>query len=111
MRNASFLIVALLSFSSPSVLAAEKDYKLCSVGGFFSGANDKFQSGLAAHIAKKKHLIGDPICSALWENAYRIGEKLSKTGRVKEEAEEEIVHQAQAFSERIYEAISKKLEF
>lgn len=111
MRNASLLVVAFLSFSSPGVLAVEKDYRLCSVGGFFSGTNDKFQSGLAAHIAKKKHLIGDPICSALWGNAYKIGEKLSKTGKVKEEAEEEVVEQARAFSEKIYEAISKKIDF
>ena len=111
MRNASFLVIALLGFSSPNVLAVEKDYKLCNVGGFFAGTNDQFQSGLAAHIAKKKHLLGDPICSALWGNAYRIGEKLSKTGKVKEEAEEEIVHQAAEFSEKIYEAISKKIDF
>ncbi len=111
MRNASFLVMVFLAVSSPSVFAAEKDYKICTVGGFYSGTNDKFQSGLAAHIAQKKHLLGDPICSALWANAHRIGEKLSRTGKVKEEAEEEIVEQAEAFSEKIYEAISKKIDF
>ena len=111
MRNASFLVVAVLGFSSAGVLAAEKDYKICTVGGFFSATHDKFQSGLAAHIAKKKHLIGDPICSALWDNGYRIGERLSKTGKVKEDAEEEVVHQAAEFSEKLYETISKRIDF
>ena len=80
-------------------------------GGFFSGTNDKFLSGLAAHIAQKKHILDDPICSALWKNASRIGEKLSETRRVKEQAEEEITHQAAAFSEKVYEAVSAGIKF
>ena len=105
-----FFIMLFVIFSSPSV-AADKDYKICNVGGFYSGTNDKFLSGLAAYIAQKKHILDDPICSALWKNASRIGEKLSETRRVKEQAEEEIVHQANVFSEKIYESVSSGIKF
>jgi hypothetical protein len=110
MRLKWFSIMLFFIFSSPS-FAVEKDYKICNVGGFFSGTNDKFLSGLAAHIAQKKHILDDPICSALWRNASRIGEKLSETRRVKEQAEEEITHQAAAFSEKVYEAVSAGIKF
>jgi hypothetical protein len=110
MRLVWFSIMLFFVFSSPSI-AAEKDYKICNVGGFFSGTNDKFLSGLAAHIAQKRHILDDPICSALWKNASRMGEKLSETRRVKEQAEEEIVQQASAFSEKVYEAVSAGIKF
>lgn len=109
MRNL-FLVLLGLSFSS-AVAASEEDYKLCTIGGYFSGTNDKFLSGLAAHIAEKKHIFGDPICEAAWANGYRVGEKLTKTGKIKESAEREIVQQATAFSSKIYETISSRVKF
>ena len=110
MRMKWFSIIFFFAFSSQSV-AEEKDYKICNVGGYFSGTGDKFLSGLAAHIAQKKNILSDPICSALWENAHRMGEKLSKTGKIKEQAEGEIAQQAAAFSEKVYEAVSAGIHF
>ncbi len=105
-----FLLLFLLVFSS-TVTATEEDYKLCTIGGYFSGTNDKFLSGLAAHIAEKKHVFGDPICEAAWANGYRVGEKLTKTGKIKDPSEREIIQQATAFSSRIYETISSRIKF
>ncbi len=105
-----FLLLFLLVFSS-TVTATEEDYKLCTIGGYFSGTNDKFLSGLAAHIAEKKHVFGDPICDAAWANGYRVGEKLTKTGKIKDPPEREIIQQATAFSSRIYETISSRIKF
>ena len=99
-----------IGFSSLS-FAGEQDYRLCTVGGYFSGTHDKFLSGLAAHIAQKKHIFGNPICNAACENGFRIGEKLYKTGRVQDQAEEEIIHQAAAFSSKVYDAISARIDF
>ncbi|SEK98751.1 hypothetical protein [Nitrosovibrio tenuis] len=110
MRIKFFLTIFFLAFSSPSI-ATEKDYKLCTIGGYFSGTHDKFLSGLAAHIAQKKNVFGTPICNAAWENAFRIGEKLYKTGRVQEQAEGEIIQQAAAFSAKVYDAISARIDF
>jgi hypothetical protein len=110
MRMNCLLVIFFIVFSSPGI-AAEEDYKFCTVGGYFSGTNDKFLSGLAAHVAQKKNIFGNPICNAAWENGYRIGEKLSETGKIKEPAEREIIHQATAFSAKIYEAISSRINF
>lgn len=110
MRLKWFLIMLFFAFSSPS-FAVEKDYKICNAGGFFSGTNDKFLSGLAAHMAKKKHILDDPICTALWKNASRMGEKLSETRRVREQAEEEVLHQAAVFSAKVYEAVSAGIKY
>ena len=105
-----FLLLFFAVFSS-TVTATEEDYKLCTIGGYFSGTNDKFLSGLAAHIAEKKHVFGDPICDAAWANGYRVGEKLTKTGKIKDPSEREIIQQATAFSSRIYETISSRIKF
>ena len=51
-----FLLLFFAIFSSTAT-ATEEDYKLCTIGGYFSGTNDKFLSGLAAHIAEKKHVF------------------------------------------------------
>ncbi|MCC2683062.1 MAG: hypothetical protein K0S36_2626 [Nitrosospira multiformis] len=110
MRMRWLVILVFLSFSGPGI-AAEQDYRLCTVGGYFSGTQDKFLSGLAAHIAQKKHIFGNPICNAAWENAFRIGEKLYKTGRIQDQAEGEIIHQAAAFSSKVYDAISARIDF
>jgi hypothetical protein len=109
MRNL-FLILFCMAFSS-AVAASEEDYKLCTIGGYFSGTNDKFLSGLAAHIAGKKHIFGDPICDAAWANGFRVGEKLTKTGKIKDPSEREIIQQATAFSSKIYETISSRVKF
>lgn len=105
-----FLLLFLAVFSS-TVTANEEDYKLCTIGGYFSGTSDKFLSGLAAHIAEKKHVFGDPICDAAWANGYRVGEKLTKTGKIKDPSEREIIQQATAFSSKIYETISSRIKF
>ncbi len=110
MRTRFFLAVLFLTFSSAGV-ASEKDYQLCTVGGYFSGTHDKFLSGLAAHLAQKKHVFSNPICKAAWENGFRIGEKLYKTGKVQEQAEEEVIHQAAAFSGKVYDAISARIDY
>lgn len=110
MKTKWLLLIFILSFSNAS-LAADRDYKLCTIGGYFSGANDKFLSGLAGHIAKKKHFLADLICTAAWENAYRIGEKIGKTGKIKDQADQEVVHQATEFSTKVYEAISSRINF
>lgn len=112
MRVRLFLLSFFIAFSSIGIgVASEEDYKLCTIGGYFSGTNDKFLSGLAGHIAEKKHVFGDPICEAAWANGYRIGQKLTKTGKITEPAEREIINQATAFSAKIYETIASRLNF
>ena len=110
MRMKLFLLSFFISFPTLGI-ASEEDYKLCTIGGYFSGTNDKFLSGLAGHIAGKKHVFGEPICKAAWDNGFRIGEKLTKAGKIKDPAEREIVQQATEFSTKIYETISSRINF
>jgi hypothetical protein len=110
MRMKLFLLSFFIAFPTLGI-ASEEDYKLCTIGGYFSGTNDKFLSGLAGHIAGKKHVFGDPICEAAWANGYRIGEKLTTKGKTTEPAEREIIRQATAFSAKIYETIASRVNF
>src|SRR4051794_9770785 len=82
MRKKWLSLIFLAAFSSPGFAAekdhkpvakAEKDYKICTVGGYYSGTDDKFLAGLATHMAQKRNILHDPICGALWRNAYKIG--------------------------------------
>ena len=118
MKWLSFVLFA--AFSSPGSavekdhkppVGMEKDYKICTVGGYYSGADEKFLSGLVTHIAQKRNILQDPICGALWRNAYKIGATVTKTGTIHNEAEEIAVKEATEFSRKVYEAVSRNIGF
>jgi hypothetical protein len=113
-------LIFFAAFSSPGFAAekdrkpavkAEKDYKICTVGGYYSGTDDKFLAGLATHMAQKKDILHDPICGALWRNAYKIGATVTKTGAIHDQAEEIAVKEATEFSRKVYEAVSRNINF
>jgi hypothetical protein len=113
-------LIFFAAFSSPGFAAekdhkpavkAEKDYKICTVGGYYSGTDDKFLAGLATHMAQKKDILHDPICGALWRNAYKIGATVTKTGAIHDQAEEIAVKEATEFSRRVYESVSRNITF
>jgi hypothetical protein len=113
-------LILFAAFSSPGFAAekdhkpttkAEKDYKICTVGGYYSGTDDKFLAGLATHMAQKKDILHDPICGALWRNAYKIGATVTKTGAIHDQAEEIAVKEATEFSRKVYEAVSRNIMF
>jgi|APThiThiocy_ev2_2_1041544.scaffolds.fasta_scaffold00540_15 hypothetical protein len=120
MKWLSLIFFAAFSSSSPGFAAekdtkpvakAEKDYKICTVGGYYSGTDDKFLSGLATHMAQKRNILHDPICGALWRNAYKIGATVTKTGAIHDQAEEIAVKEATEFSRKVYEAVGKDIVF
>lgn len=84
-----------------SGVAAEKDYPLCTVGGYFSGSGDKFLSELAKNIAQERNVFGDPICNAAWKNGYKTGENFSRTGKTKNHAEKFVFQQAAEFKAQV----------
>ena len=96
----------------PNTCYAEDDkYKICFVKGFFDGANENFLAGLAWHIAVKKNVIDDPLCTAAHQNAYAIGNKLTKTGKVENQNEEKILSYAMDFKKQVYDFISSNIRF
>ena len=120
MRTKWLALLFLAAFSSRGFAAdkdhkpvaqTEKDYKICTVGGYYSGTDDKFLAGLATHMAQKRNILHDPICGALWRNAFKIGATVTKTGAIHDEAEEIAVKEATEFSRKVYEAVSRNITF
>ncbi len=99
---AFFSLILVIAFPGSSV-AAEKDYPLCTVGGYFSGSGNKFLSELARNIAQKRHIFGDPICNAAWKNGYKTGENVLKTGKPNNHAEKFVLQQAAEFREHAFD--------
>lgn len=109
MRMKLFLLVCLAVLSSASA-ATEADFKLCTAGGYFSGAQERFFSGLAMHIVAQRKLHNS-TCSAQWKKAYAVGESFSKTGEFRDQEEADIVQQASEFSAKVYKLISSNVDF
>lgn len=95
-----FSLISFIAFPTSSV-AAEKDYPLCTLSGYFFGSGDKFLSDLARNIAQKGKIFGDPICNAAWKNGYKAGENFSKTGKPKNHAEQFVFQQAAEFRAQV----------
>ena len=107
----SFSPLACLMGLSSATVATEKDFKICTAGGYFSGAQERFLSGLAMHMVVKRELLNSRACNALWKSAYTVGENFSKTGKIRNEEEGNIAKDAAEFSTRVYELLSSKINF
>jgi hypothetical protein len=98
-------ITLLLLFSvSPS--HAESADQLCTAGGYYSGAQDRFLSSLAAHILNQRNQLSTAACGALWREAVEVGEHFSKTGKPRP-SDERVISEAGNFSSKVYNAITK----
>ena len=98
-----FLFVA--SLFAVNAFAGESD-QLCTAGGYYAGAQDRFLSGLATHILQKHGELGSKKCSALWQSAFEVGERFSKTGQRKP-TDSVVFDQALAFSAKAYSSVAK----
>lgn len=99
-------VIALLLLFSISSSHAETAEQLCTAGGYYSGAQDQFLSGLAAHILNQRNQLGTPACGALWREAVKVGEHFSKTGKLRQ-SDERVISEAGNFSRKVYDAITK----
>ena len=106
------LITTLILFASAtSAIAADEDLNICNAGGYYSGAQDHFMSGLAQHILHKRGLLGTVTCSAHWKSAYFVGASVSRTGNIANTNEAEIVKQASSFSEKVYSNMATSMGY
>ncbi len=101
-RIAILLIVSVLSTNT---FAGETE-QLCTAGGYYSGAQDRFMSGLAMHILQKRGELESKICSSLWQQAFEVGERFSKTGQMKS-TDSAVIDGVSAFSTRVYASVAK----
>lgn len=104
-----FRVILLFALGTPVVNAANDDLQICAAGGYFSGAQDSFMSGMAMHILSKRRVLGTYPCSAIWRDAYKVGASVSKTGKVGSDSQDQVVKQATDFSEKVYSSVAKSM--
>jgi len=112
MKKVIFSVLLLSVFSSSSI-AAEKDYKLCSLGGYFFGAEQNFLQGVASRIAEKQqmNIIDDPICAAAWKNGIDVAKHLAKSSKLRNKTDATIIQQAFKFREQVYDAVISNMNY
>jgi len=98
-----FLLAALLL--SVNAFAGESE-QLCTSGGYYSGAKVHFMTELATYILQKRGELGDKKCTALWQAAYEVGERISQTGKMNQE-DSAILKDVVNFRSRVYSSIAK----
>jgi len=112
MKVARLSLTALavtLALMVPPSYASDTTDNVCTAGGYFSGAEDRFLSGLAMHIRVKKGILNDAKCLALWEFAYEVGARLSRSGKYKNPGDAEVAKKAAQFAARAYDAVLKNM--
>lgn len=101
-RAVLFVVALLLSINA----SAGGSGQLCTAGGYYSGAQDRFMSGLAMHILQKRGEFGSKQCSSLWQTAFEVGERFSKTGQMKS-IDSAVFDDVSAFSVKVYSSVAK----
>lgn len=100
-------VVLLLTTSLFSINAfAGESEQLCTAGGYYSGAQDRFMSGLAMHILQKRGDFGSKKCTSLWQVAFEVGERFSKTGQMKS-TDSAVFDDVSIFSVKVYSSVAK----
>jgi hypothetical protein len=113
----SFLL--LIAFSSSS-FSAEKDYKMCSIAGYFDGAKKEFMFGIAMRIVMEKKLMNkegtnatDHICETLYEKAQDTGVADLKRGKYNFKFVDEVklASEVNIFSNKVYDSIISNINW
>ena len=100
------LIVAFAITSLSPFCHAESAEQICTAGGYYSGANDQFMSGLATHILNQRNQLSTPSCGALWREAVEVGQYFSKNRKVRP-SDTRVIAEAANFSRKVYDSITK----
>ena len=102
--KASIAFVLMFIAFNEAALADEK-YQFCSIAGFFYGAGDDFTASLAERLKlRDRELLHNRACTAIHQQAYRVGEKMGSRGTV-DPTDYEIVMPALQFKEKIQNSI------
>ncbi len=109
--NKYYLTIFLYLFASPTAFADSDPYAICSIGGFFRGANNKFMSGITTHIISRKKIFNNPTCIKLHNKSFKLGRKLLAGDNINDKQEINIIDSANDFRERVYETISTHMGY
>jgi len=108
-RFKTTLIVFLFLYAAPSYSSDAVD-NICNAGGYYSGAEDRFLSGLATHILAKKGIMNNSKCTALWQYAYNVGAYFSRNGKFKNPSDSDVALSASKFATKAYDSILKDMD-
>lgn len=105
--------ICLFILLNPSLtcLAADRDYSICAVTGFYEAGNNRFLTDLAERVAAKNNLFGDELCTTAIKAGKEVGLRYSKPGVVRTEADNVIIRDATHFSNLIYDSILSRVKF
>lgn len=110
--RSKYLAALFCSILCINTVASEDKYEICLISGYMFGANEQFLGQLAFHIRMKQpDLLSDPMCTAAYQMAYKMGEKFSSTGKFVSEQDQKVVLLASDFTYDAYEAISKLMGY
>jgi len=99
------LVLLLLAAMLAGNATADDLDELCAAGGYYSGAQDRFMSGVATHILQKRGVLGTSLCSSQWQIAFQVGERFSKTGQSNPE-DSPVLRHVTAFSTKVYSSVA-----
>ena len=108
LKSVCFSILMLISYQGH---AADKDYTICSVAGFYEGNNNRFLTDLAERIAAKNNLFGDEKCTIALREGKAVGERFAKPGAERRVIDYEVIRNATHFSNMIYDSILSRVKF
>ena len=111
MKLNTFWFLGLMLVSGISHAAAEKDYSLCSVAGFYEGSNNRFLTDLAERVATKNNLFGVESCNVAFKEGKAVGERSIKPNAERRVTDIEIIRNAQSFSNSIYNSLLSRVQF
>lgn len=106
------LLMALAAWAGClPVHAADHDYFICRVAGYYEGNHDQFLYQAASRVLAKNRLSTDEACNENIKLGREVGIKFSKAGKAKNEQEAAVLDEAAHFSNLIYDAILSKVKF
>lgn len=82
---------------------------MCSVAGYFEGNGNRFLYELAARALENNRFSADAECVSALKFGKEVGFKFAKPGRVKTDAEADVINHAEHFSNLVYDAILSKV--
>ena len=109
MKNIILSITVCMVMLSSNALAESKDYRLCSISGFFLGIKSSFKADLATYILINKGLRSD-ACLAAQLEGMRIGEAVISREKLNKE-EQEIFTDASQFSNKLMIILSTSMGY
>ena len=104
MKPRLLILLIVLIFAPVSAYAKESSYKYCLFAGYF-GVNS-FLGDLAQKLAARDRVIGDSVCTATWKQGYETGQR-ALSGQAKSKEDVQVMIEAGAFSDQVYDFIIK----